>query len=70
MASSSVQLGSHCIQGGVVTLEGLKKQSPAEIRMLPKKETTAVASDPVKVSLRDCLACSGCITTAETLSQA
>ena len=72
--ASSVKLGSHNdyisqSQGCVVTLKGLKKQSPADdsqVRILSKKET-AVSTDPVKVSLHDCLACSGCITTAETV---
>eukprot|EP00210_Caulerpa_lentillifera_P006241 g5962.t1 len=30
----------------------------------PKKE---VSTEPVKISLQDCLACSGCVTTAETI---
>ncbi|KAG0616101.1 hypothetical protein M758_5G090500 [Ceratodon purpureus] len=72
--TSSVKLGSHNdyiaqSQGCVVTLKGLKKQAPADdsqVRILPKKEA-AVSTDPVKVSLHDCLACSGCITTAETV---
>jgi iron only hydrogenase large subunit-like protein len=72
--TSSVKVGSHNdyiaqSQGCVVTLKGLKKQLPtddSQVRILPKKET-AVSTDPVKVSLHDCLACSGCITTAETV---
>lgn len=72
--ASSVKLGSHNdyisqAQGCVVTLKGLKKQAPADdsqVRIVPKKEAT-VSADPVKVSLHDCLACSGCITTAETV---
>lgn len=73
--ASSVKLASHNdyisqSQGCVVTLKGLKKQPPADdsqVLIRPKKETTAVSTDPVKVSLHDCLACSGCITTAETV---
>jgi len=71
--ASSVKLGSHNdyisqSQGCVVTLKGLKKQTPADdsqVLIRPKKEFTT--PDPVKVSLHDCLACSGCITTAETV---
>ncbi|XP_024378244.1 protein NAR1 [Physcomitrium patens] len=72
--ASSVKLGSHNdyisqSQGCVVTMKGFKKQAPAvdsQVRIVSKKET-AVSTDPVKVSLHDCLACSGCITTAETV---
>lgn len=76
--TSSVKLGKHNdfispSQACVVSLKGLK-QSPASfddslVKIQPKKpvQTTAVSNDPVKVSLHDCLACSGCITSAETV---
>ena len=76
--ASAVKLGSHNdyisqSQGCVVTLKGLKKQPPpddSQVRIVKSKknESTNVGpTDPVKVSLHDCLACSGCITTAETV---
>ncbi|KZV51808.1 cytosolic Fe-S cluster assembly factor narfl-like [Dorcoceras hygrometricum] len=45
-------------QGCVIKTEGVGKA-----RIAPK----AVQTDPVKISLKDCLACSGCITSAETV---
>ncbi|XP_073309376.1 protein NAR1-like isoform X1 [Primulina huaijiensis] len=45
-------------QGCVIKTEGVGKARGA-----PK----AVQTDPVKISLKDCLACSGCITSAETV---
>lgn len=71
--ASSVKLANHNdyiaqSPGCVVTLKGLKKQSlpeDSQVLIRPKKEVNTV--DPVKVSLHDCLACSGCITTAETI---
>ena len=32
----------------------------------PKKIAKEVSKEPVKISLQDCLACSGCVTSAET----
>lgn len=33
----------------------------------PPQRKTEVPREPVKISLQDCLACSGCVTTAETI---
>ncbi|XP_073125320.1 protein NAR1 [Henckelia pumila] len=45
-------------QGCVIKTEGVGK---------PRSAPKAVQTDPVKISLKDCLACSGCITSAETV---
>ncbi|KAG5242399.1 iron hydrogenase family protein [Salix suchowensis] len=56
-------------QACVVSLKGLKTTTPNT----RKRDKTEVAiankeqNDPVKISLKDCLACSGCITSAETV---
>ncbi|XP_047313244.1 protein NAR1 [Impatiens glandulifera] len=55
-------------QGCVVSLKNLK----APIAKLDKSELAEKLgvqqkTEPVKISLKDCLACSGCITTAETV---
>ncbi|XP_034698741.1 protein NAR1 [Vitis riparia] len=54
-------------QGCVVSLKGLKaapaKPEKAEVVTGTKPANT----EPVKISLKDCLACSGCITSAETV---
>ncbi|KAJ6749403.1 hypothetical protein OIU85_000083 [Salix viminalis] len=56
-------------QACVVSLKGLKKTAPNTIKR--DKPEVAIANkeqiDPVKISLKDCLACSGCITSAETV---
>ena len=75
--ASSVKLANHNdyiapSQGCVVTLKGLKPSAKAfddsQVRIHDKQSShVAVSTDPVKVSLHDCLACSGCITTAETV---
>ncbi|KAJ6912331.1 protein NAR1-like [Populus alba x Populus x berolinensis] len=56
-------------QACVVSLKGLKTTTP-NTRKRDKPEV-AIANreqdDPVKISLKDCLACSGCITSAETV---
>ncbi|CAK9236663.1 unnamed protein product [Sphagnum troendelagicum] len=68
-------------QACVVSLNSLKKSSPQAfdddglVQIQSKKllnpdfnQASALSkSDPVKVSLHDCLACSGCITSAETV---
>ncbi len=68
-------------QACVVSLNSLKKSSPqafdddGSVQIQSKKllnpdfnQASALSkSDPVKVSLHDCLACSGCITSAETV---
>ncbi|KAL6990646.1 Cytosolic Fe-S cluster assembly factor nar1 [Sarracenia purpurea var. burkii] len=58
-------------QGCVVSLKGLKA-TPNKLDKSQKPEksgprTDPVQTDPVKISLKDCLACSGCITSAETV---
>ncbi|KAJ6779115.1 NITRATE FORMATE IRON DEHYDROGENASE [Salix koriyanagi] len=56
-------------QACVVSLKGLKTTAPNAIKR--DKPEVAIANkeqtDPVKISLKDCLACSGCITSAETV---
>uniref|UniRef100_A0A2C9VAI8 Iron hydrogenase small subunit domain-containing protein n=1 Tax=Manihot esculenta TaxID=3983 RepID=A0A2C9VAI8_MANES len=53
-------------QACVVSLKGLKsntkKPDKSEVSIAKKQQT-----EPVKISLKDCLACSGCITSAETV---
>ncbi|KAG6416438.1 hypothetical protein SASPL_123868 [Salvia splendens] len=41
----------------------IKTENAGKSRMAPK----AAQTEPVKISLKDCLACSGCITSAETV---
>ncbi|XP_022877886.1 protein NAR1 [Olea europaea var. sylvestris] len=41
----------------------IKTENPGKVKTTPKE----VQNEPVKISLKDCLACSGCITSAETL---
>ncbi|KAF9679406.1 hypothetical protein SADUNF_Sadunf06G0011900 [Salix dunnii] len=56
-------------QACVVSLKGLKTTTP-NTRKRDKTEAaiaTKEQNDPVKISLKDCLACSGCITSAETV---
>lgn len=54
-------------QACIVSLKGLKtnptKPDKAEVSTSSKQLQT----DPVKISLKDCLACSGCVTSAETV---
>ncbi|KAJ7946407.1 Cytosolic Fe-S cluster assembly factor narfl [Quillaja saponaria] len=54
-------------QACIVSLKGLKANSTkldkAEVAIAKKQ----VQSEPVKISLKDCLACSGCVTSAETV---
>ncbi|KAK7363845.1 hypothetical protein VNO77_06004 [Canavalia gladiata] len=50
-------------QACIVSLKGFKKPDKPEVSMVSKQ----VKSEPVKISLKDCLACSGCVTSAETV---
>ncbi|KAI4298797.1 hypothetical protein L6164_032314 [Bauhinia variegata] len=54
-------------QACIVSLKGLKtnttKPDKPEVSIASKQ----VQSEPVKISLKDCLACSGCVTSAETV---
>lgn len=52
-------------QGCIVSLKGIKATKQPEAKL--EKVVPPVNSDPVKISLKDCLACSGCITSAETV---
>ncbi|XP_028119235.1 protein NAR1-like isoform X1 [Camellia sinensis] len=59
-------------QGCVVSLKGLKATSnkPDKSEQKPEKGVSVTDpkhTEPVKISLKDCLACSGCITSAETV---
>ncbi|XP_057960992.1 protein NAR1 isoform X2 [Malania oleifera] len=59
-------------QACVVSLKGLKATSAKQDKPEVKFDKVASASkpssaEPVKISLKDCLACSGCITSAETV---
>ncbi|XVF28043.1 hypothetical protein REPUB_Repub14bG0161400 [Reevesia pubescens] len=55
-------------QACVVSLKGRKvnpnKTEPSQVKVLTAKSQQ---TEPVKISLKDCLACSGCITSAETV---
>ncbi|XP_052201344.1 protein NAR1 [Diospyros lotus] len=59
-------------QGCVVSLKGLKPPPSNKVTNHQPEEKARFATDPlqtepVKISLKDCLACSGCITSAETV---
>ncbi|XP_059624811.1 protein NAR1 [Cornus florida] len=58
-------------QGCVVSLNGLKAKSTKLDKSLnPEKVGSSIEplqTKPVQISLKDCLACSGCITSAETV---
>ncbi|MCL7038748.1 hypothetical protein MKW94_016826, partial [Papaver nudicaule] len=61
-------------QACIVSLKGTKaasttakKQEKAEIQVVVAPTVKPLNTDPVKISLKDCLACSGCITSAETV---
>lgn len=51
-------------QACIVSLKGLKKNNDKPEVSVANKQ---VKSEPVKISLKDCLACSGCVTSAETV---
>ncbi|KAL5717640.1 Cytosolic Fe-S cluster assembly factor nar1 [Ranunculus cassubicifolius] len=53
-------------QGCIVSLKGAKATKQDKSEKVEKVLPTA-NSEPVKISLKDCLACSGCITSAETV---
>ncbi|XP_016205847.1 protein NAR1 isoform X1 [Arachis ipaensis] len=54
-------------QACIVSLKGLKaKANKSDSKGLVGKNKQ-VQSEPVKISLKDCLACSGCVTSAETV---
>ncbi|KAL5073603.1 hypothetical protein RYX36_012587 [Vicia faba] len=50
-------------QACIVSLKGAKKPNKVEVSIADRQ----VKSEPVKISLKDCLACSGCVTSAETV---
>ncbi|WJX42467.1 Cytosolic Fe-S cluster assembly factor nar1 [Trifolium repens] len=50
-------------QACIVSLNGEKKPNKVEVSIADRQ----VKSEPVKISLKDCLACSGCVTSAETV---
>ncbi|KAF8409702.1 hypothetical protein HHK36_005781 [Tetracentron sinense] len=59
-------------QGCIVSLKGLKASTTSKQERVVKQEKVAPPfepslTEPVKISLKDCLACSGCITSAETI---
>lgn len=55
-------------QGCVVSLKASSNRlQKFEDKEKVKAVTKPVSTDPVKISLKDCLACSGCITSAETV---
>ncbi|KAK6932846.1 Iron hydrogenase, small subunit [Dillenia turbinata] len=56
-------------QACVVSLKGLKKNNTSTNLDKPEVVISAkpLQTEPVKISLKDCLACSGCITSAETV---
>ncbi|KAA8519196.1 hypothetical protein F0562_013452 [Nyssa sinensis] len=58
-------------QGCVVSLKGLKATTTKHDKSEKLEKVGSVAeplqTEPVKISLKDCLACSGCITSAETV---
>ncbi|KAJ4980769.1 hypothetical protein NE237_031606 [Protea cynaroides] len=59
-------------QACIVSLKGLKASTTTKQDKTENQEKVALPvklpqSEPVKISLKDCLACSGCITSAETV---
>ncbi|KAL8137266.1 hypothetical protein V2J09_003267 [Rumex salicifolius] len=57
-------------QACIVSLKGIKSNSNTSQRRIQEKVVPPVEplnTDPVKISLKDCLACSGCVTSAETI---
>ncbi|KAM2800605.1 hypothetical protein COP1_005306 [Malus domestica] len=55
-------------QGCMVSLKGLKASSTKSSGK-PEVSTSSkqMKTEPVKISLKDCLACSGCVTSTETV---
>ncbi|GLJ22068.1 hypothetical protein SUGI_0413640 [Cryptomeria japonica] len=54
-------------QSCIVSLKGLKAIPKAEIQERQPSRLDPAQVEPVKVTLHDCLACSGCLTSAETV---
>ncbi|KAJ4975226.1 hypothetical protein NE237_000332 [Protea cynaroides] len=59
-------------QGCIVSLKGLKATTTTKQDKIENQGKAALPikpsqTEPVKISLKDCLACSGCITSAETV---
>eukprot|EP00268_Persea_americana_P046786 TRINITY_DN4835_c0_g1_i5.p1 TRINITY_DN4835_c0_g1~~TRINITY_DN4835_c0_g1_i5.p1 ORF type:complete len:478 (+),score=85.56 TRINITY_DN4835_c0_g1_i5:261-1694(+) len=57
-------------QACIVSLKGVASTSKQERKENPEKVAPLIKpsqTEPVKISLKDCLACSGCITSAETV---
>ncbi|XP_030496336.2 protein NAR1 [Cannabis sativa] len=56
-------------QACIVSLKGFKSSAANKSSDISEVSTskTQLKTDPVKISLKDCLACSGCVTSAETI---
>ncbi|XP_041027896.1 protein NAR1 [Juglans microcarpa x Juglans regia] len=54
-------------QACIVSLKGLKSNSTKHDKAEVSSSNKQLQTDPVKISLKDCLACSGCVTSAETV---
>ncbi|KAF7840533.1 protein NAR1-like isoform X1 [Senna tora] len=54
-------------QACIVSLKGLKSSTSKSDKVEVSTSKKQVQSGPVKISLKDCLACSGCVTSAETV---
>jgi hypothetical protein len=55
------------LQRGAIAIEGLPTSGWSQTRLVPGGEGAAAAPDKVQITLSDCLACSGCVTSAETV---
>lgn len=69
-------LHAHASIGSLSNSEGVSLQQAEEVQLQPRAPKaggfsqtlpTSSPTDPIKVTLHDCLACSGCVTTAETI---
>ncbi|XP_035544730.1 protein NAR1-like isoform X1 [Juglans regia] len=54
-------------QACIVSLKGLKSNASKPDKAEVSTSNKQLQTDPVKISLKDCLACSGCVTSAETV---
>lgn len=54
-------------QACIVSLKGLKTNPTKPQKAEVSTSNRPLRADPVKISLKDCLACSGCVTSAETV---
>ncbi|KAG6641899.1 protein NAR1-like isoform X2 [Carya illinoinensis] len=54
-------------QACIVSLKGLKSNASKPDKAEVSTSNKQLQADPVKISLKDCLACSGCVTSAETV---